>query len=129
MNDIIDNIIKFPGNPKSKITQHLSEEEICDNIENLRFIHIQESIDAVLPMLFNSLSVLGFYPNIDSDPSLYKDGCLIVESIRSFLLKCYSLGHPLQIISTSFFDEDDEGNLKLTDNLSIIINKNADNSN
>lgn len=123
MTAISNNIIQFPKNTSTRMMPPQSVDEIEDNVDNLRFIHIQESLEAVIPIVFNSLAVLGFDPDTDEDPTMVKDGCLIVESIRSFLCKNYKLGHPLQLIAKGFFNEDNEGDMVMVDNLTITMNQ------
>jgi hypothetical protein len=44
-----------------------------------------------------------------------------------FLLKIYSVNHPLQLIAEHLFEQtDDEGNLEVSDKVKLIINRNED---
>jgi len=101
-------------------------EEIVENMADVRNVHIQESLEEVLPMLFDRLSLAGF--NLDEDDTnITKHGALVVEAVRSFLSKVYGMEHPLQIIANNLFETDDEGNLSIANDVTITISNKTDN--
>lgn len=103
--------------------------EIEENLEMMKQYHIQETIATLAPMIFNQLGVAGFdlADDDDEDASLegIKDGAFIVESLRSMMMKHYSIYHPFQDIADQIFstDKEDIGVLKIADSLDIKFKK------
>jgi len=95
-------------------------EEVIENMDDVRQVHIQESLENMMPMLFDRLSLAGFNLD-DEDPNITKHGALVVESVRSFLCRVYGMEHPLQIIANNLFETDDDGNLSIAENIRITI--------
>jgi hypothetical protein len=118
----IDNVIPFPRKRQSPLGEMApqSMEEVEDTVDVVRQAHIQQTLEQVIPMLFDNLALAGFQP---SDEMVFlKDGALIVEAARSFLNKVYGMSHPLQIIADNLFVQlDSEGNLEVSDKVKIII--------
>ena len=117
-----DNVIPFPRRRQSALgeTAPQSMEEVEDTVDIVRQAHIQQTLEQVIPMLFDNLALAGFQP-IDEMVFL-KDGALIVEATRSFLNKVYGTSHPLQLIAENLFVQiDGEGNLEVSDKVKIII--------
>ena len=118
----IVNVIPFPRKRQSALGEMApqSMEEVEDTVDIVRQAHIQQTLEQVIPMLFDNLALAGFQP-IDEMVFL-KDGALIVEAARSFLNKVYGTSHPLQIIAENLFVQiDGEGNLEVSDKVKIII--------
>ena len=121
MTAVANNIIKFPPRDSSRPSPPKTLEEVTDQVDTLKHIHVQESIEVVIPMLFSNLAILGFDPE-ENDYSLIKDGSLIVEAVRSFLNKFYNINHPLQIIADNLFETiDEDGNLEMSNKLTVVI--------
>lgn len=119
---IANNVILFPrsGKTTSGVIPPTSIEEVEDNVSTMKNIHIQEALEHVVPKLFENLAILGFLP--EDETVFIKDGALIVESVRAFLLKLYDMEHPLQLIADSIFVESDEtGGLEVSSKVKIII--------
>jgi hypothetical protein len=118
----IDNVIPFPRKRQSPLGEMApqSMEEVEDTVDVVRQAHIQQTLEQVIPMMFDNLALAGFQP---SDEMVFlKDGALIVEAARSFLNKVYGMSHPLQIIADNLFVQlDSEGNLEVSDKVKIII--------
>jgi len=114
-----NNIVTFPK-LNSKIPP--SEEEVDNNLDYLRFNHINETIEFIAPQLFQDLRSVGF----DFDDDDQKEGAFLIESIRSLLCKHYGAMHPFQEISEKVFEEDDDGDFKIADSLNIIFSKDED---
>lgn len=117
---IANNVILFPQKNDSRYIMPQTIEEVIGNMSDIRDVHIQESLETVVPMLFDKLSLAGFDLD-DENLELAKYGALVVESIRSFLCQSYSIDHPLQIIANNLFVVDSDGNLSLSENLKITI--------
>jgi len=120
MTALANNIIQFPHRGIERQIGPQSLEDVIDSVEVVRQVHIQESLETIVPMLFDKLSLVGFQP--DDEMEYIKDGALIVEAIRSFLSKIYGMNHPLQMIAEHLFEQiDDEGNLEVSDKVKLII--------
>lgn len=121
-----NNIISFPlKNNMRKVEPN----EIENNLTMVKYNHIGETLALVIPLLFNNIELAGF--NIDEDESQsninIKDGALIVESIKSFLLKHYDLYHPFQDISNEVFQETEiENEFKIKPKLEIQFKQDID---
>ena len=124
--DSSNNIVLFPyrDNPRNIMPQTI--EEVIENMDDVRQVHIQESLENMMPMLFDRLSLAGFNLD-DEDPNITKHGALVVEAVRSFLCKVYGMDHPLQIIANNLFEMEDDGNLSIAENVTITISNKTDN--
>ena len=122
----MDNVIKFP---KKNINDRFVPndlEEIEERMEDMKLLHIQETLLPVLQNLFSSLAVAGFEFGLkdeDEDPFL-KDGALVVESLKSMLCKHHNIYHPLSSMAENLFIPNDEepGTYRIPDNISITMN-------
>lgn len=116
--DIANNIIQFPiRNSRAPITI----EQVDENLELVRQIHIQETLELVIPKLFESFSVAGFSADEESNEFL-KHGAMVVEAARSFLCKVSGIEHPIQLIAENMFEQvDSDGTLEVSDKVKIII--------
>lgn len=120
-----NNIVMFPLKEDYRIVPPKSLEEVEENVEMVRYAHIQQAIETVVPMMFDNLSLMGFNPYEETE--FLKDGALIVESIRSFLSKIYNIEHPLQLVSENLFEHTGEdGNLEISQKNKITITQNDD---
>jgi len=117
--DAANNIIVFPG---KNVRGPQTIEEVSDNLDMVRQVYIQETLELVVPRLFESFSVAGFQPDEDDEIQYMKHGAMIVEAARSFLCKVSGLPHPLQLIAENLFDQvDEDGNLEVSDKVKIVI--------
>ena len=90
----------------------------------IRQVHIQETLELVVPKLFENFSMAGFGTD-DESMEFLKDGAMVVEAARSFLCKVSGMSHPLQLIAENMFEQvDAEGNLEVSDKVKIIITPN-----
>jgi hypothetical protein len=116
-----DNVIMFPsrGNPP----QQVSNEKIKVDMKMVKFNHINEALETIIPMLFNNITIAGFdiLPEDEEEDENIKDNALIVESIRSILCKYYGLNHPLQEVAEDFFVRKEEGVLSVTRHLELDL--------
>jgi hypothetical protein len=119
-----NNVIAFPSTKRvdAHVTIPQSLEEVEDAVDIVREAHIQQTLEQVVPMLFDNLSLAGFQPINEND--FLKDGALVVESVRAFMHKLYGMDHPLQYISEHLFEESAEsGLLSVSDGIKITISK------
>lgn len=113
-----NNIIIFP----SKITKYNGPqtlEEVGETIDLVKQFHIQETIETIVPLLFDQLNVAGFMTDED-DEEILKHSAMVVESIRSLLCVIRGINHPLQLIADNLFVQTDDG-LAVSDKVKIII--------
>ena len=77
-------------------------------VMKLQMHHIYDVLWPAVQRLLLSIGNAGF-PDIDNieNEDLKKDVMLVVESLRSVLMKYYDLDHPLQNIAHAFFNEPD----------------------
>lgn len=120
--DVANNVIKFPlHNSRAPITI----EQVDENLDLVRQIHIQETLELVVPKMFESFSVAGFAADDEEAAEFLKHGAMVVEAARSFLCKVSGIDHPLQLIAENMFEQvDDEGTLEVSDKVKIIITPN-----
>jgi len=122
----MDNIIPFPL--KNKMPAPLNLDEVDEKISHVKNHHVNETLQAVVPILFSYLESAGFDFNVDdeddpsSDPNI-KDAAFIVEAIRSILCKYHNMDHPFQQISENIFEPDlsNEGVFSLAKKINITF--------
>lgn len=120
--DAANNIIMFPSK-NLRLPQTI--EEVADTLDLVRQVHIQETLELIVPMLFDNISHSGFNPDDEDENALLKHGAMVVEAVRSFLCKVSGIEHPLQIIAENLFEQvDSEGNLEVSDKVKIVITPN-----
>lgn len=112
----------FPKKHASRETPQQKLEDIQHNVEMMRHYHIQETISHLTPIIFNQLDISGFGLSEDEDDDI-KDGALIVEALRSYMLKYYDMHHPFQIVAENVFipDKSQEGALRIADSLLVDL--------
>lgn len=112
-------IIQFPRMEGSKLPP--SREELENNLDGLRYEHINDTIDFIVPQLFQDLKSVGFEFNEDAT----KFGAFLIEALRSMLCSHYGAMHPFQEIAEEVFQEGEDGDFKIADCLNINFNKQA----
>lgn len=124
MQEIMDNVIKFPRNPNSKFNP-VDESEIEDKMISLKHHHISEALGTIIPNLFVSLDAAGFDFGIEEDEEdIYiRDGAFLVESVRALLCKFHGLEHPFNTLAQEVFTSEgvEPGSLKIVDELNIKL--------
>lgn len=124
-----NNIINFP-NPSLKrrkkiINQHLriNENQILNRTELLRGYHINDTVNTLIPILFNQIELAGFELNPQEEDSNVniKDGTLIIEAVRSLLCKHYGIFHPFQILVEKMIKINEENGFELVNNLKVNL--------
>lgn len=97
-----NNVVLFPF--KENQTPEITIEQIRINKELIRSIHVDETLDEIVPMVFDYIQYMGF--NLSRKKGMTKDITLIVESIKSFLYKYHDMDHPLQKVAEDVFLDD-----------------------
>ena len=116
-----NNVVSFP---KGKtVSRDITLEDIQQNMDMMRHYHIQETIQNLVPMIFNQLDIAGFGLIEDDVDVDIKDGALIVEALRSLMLKHYDMHHPFQQVAEAIFipHPTEEGAYKVVDKLDLEL--------
>ena len=113
-----NNIVQFPIK-KNKYNGPQSSEEVDESMDMVKQFHIQETIETIIPSLFDQLHVAGFQPDED-DENVLKHSAMVVESVRSLLCMLKGIDHPLQMIANNLFIQTSDG-LAVSDKVKIII--------
>lgn len=120
----MSNLIQFPKENKRILENEdipLSVEEIQENMNIIKEINVQETIQTVCPILFQNLSIAGFDINVDDEDESMKDGAFIVEAIKSVLMEQYGLWHPFQNVKNEIFIKNDDCSLRIPDKLDVSL--------
>ena len=120
-----NNVIEFPNKNKLLSGEPKDMIEVTLNVNQIRFNHINETLQAVIPMIFSNIELAGFdfIPDEDDEDPNIKDGALLVECLRSILCKHYNIEHPLQRIAEELFIRQDDDSFILADTLVIDFEK------
>ena len=117
--DAANNVIMFPGK-NARGPQTL--EEVVDSLDMVRQVHIQETLELVVPKIFENFAMAGFSPDEEDEIEFLKHGAMVVEAARSFLCKISGMTHPLQLIAENLFEQvDEDGNLEVSSKVKIVI--------
>lgn len=115
-----NNVVSFP---KRHANPDITLDDIQHNVDMMKHYHIQETIQTLVPIIFNHLDIAGF-GLIEEDVDLdIKDGALIVESLRSLMLKHYDMHHPFQQVAEAIFETHptEEGAFKIVKNINLEL--------
>lgn len=120
-----NNVIEFPNKNKLLSGEPKDMIEVTLNVNQIRFNHINETLQAVIPMIFSNIELAGFdfIPDEDDEDPNIKDGALLVECLRSILCKHYNIEHPLQRVAEELFIRQDDDSFILADTLVIDFEK------
>ena len=121
-----NNVLVFPIERNVRPPQLQTMEEVNEHLELVRQFHIQETIEDIIPILYDQLEMYGFYPDQD-DVQHLRVGALVVESIRAFLCEVKGIDHPLQIIAENMFEQDDNQDIIISDKVKITISSSTSN--
>jgi len=116
-----NNVVSFPKGKSA--SNDITLEDIQHNMDMMRHYHVQETIQNLVPMIFNQLDLAGFGLIEDDVDHDVKDGALIVEALRSLMLKHYDMHHPFQQIADAVFvpHPKEEGAFKIVDKLELEL--------
>jgi hypothetical protein len=90
-------------------------------IDTMKSNHIQETLIAISPMLFERLQTAGFdFADYDSENEL-KYGSFVIEAMHSLLCKYYGLYHPFQKVAEQIFISTDNEDFTIADELNIKL--------
>lgn len=116
-----NNILVFPDRFGNRAAPPPSSpEQVEESVQAIREHHVESALMELIPLLFEGAAAAGFEP--EDEFAMLKDGALVVEALRSFMLKIHGINHPLQLIANAMFTQtDDDGTLEVTDNVKVLI--------
>lgn len=118
-----NNVIEFPRDKMGSPNRLPTAENVKENIDAVKMMHIQETISLIAPLLFQQLSMAGFEIDDEDNEDSYKDSAFLIESLRSILFRYYELDHPFQKISENVFKSEENGLLSVVDTLQLNLKK------
>lgn len=118
-----NNVIQFPSRARSPQAP-ISDLEIATNVSMIKFNHINETLNTIIPMLFNNIEIAGFnvIPEDEESDENMKDGALLVEAVRSLLCKYYEIDHPFQKLADNIFENIGDGTLAMVEKIDMALN-------
>jgi hypothetical protein len=93
------------------------ETSIQAGVKAVKANHVVEALLTIVPMLFNNLEIAGF----SSTATDGLDSTLIIEAIKSLMMKHHGLYHPLQDVAANLFVSADNGEITMADRLDIDL--------
>jgi hypothetical protein len=87
--------------------------------EQVRTLHVQQIVADISGDLFDELAYLGFDIDNSDELDYTKDIAIVVESIRSFIMKLNGNYHPVQELAEDLFEETGDGLLRTLPELQI----------
>ena len=108
--------IKFPKNFKKTVNEDDDVVKTVEDVDNhmfaVRSYHMDEAVTFIADTIFQNLAIAGF--NIDVDnPKSIKDIAMLLESLKSLMMRHYEMTHPIQHIAEIMFEPDDEGTMMM----------------
>ena len=103
--ELTSNIIQFPC---SHNVRPQSIEDVLETVMDVKFCHIEESLEMLMPQIFNQIGMLGFQYGGTEEYNFA--GAMIYASVRSFMMLYHDIEHPFQQIQDKIFyttEEDD----------------------
>jgi hypothetical protein len=123
--EISNNVIQFPSFIKAQ-DKIPTNEVISTGINNIKVNHINETLEILIPLVFNNIDLSGFDVIGEEYNTLnIKNGAMIIESIRSILCYHYGIHHPFQDLADGLFEQNEEGEFKIKQNLTLQIKENG----
>ena len=114
-------VIEFP----KKNMRHVGSEQggpskndIEESVETMKIVHVNETLMALVPMIFERLYAAGFeYP--ETSPEYITHIEFLIETLHSLMLRKYDISHPFQAVADNIFQLDDDGDLTLVEHLEV----------
>ncbi len=121
---VSNNVIMFPGVSKNRPPQTI--EEVIENVNAIREIHIDELADMLTVIFLENMEAAGYDIIGDEDNTSFdKEIAFIVQAIRSLLMKHDGREHPFQDLAKHYFVEESEGMLVFQNTKITGINENS----
>jgi hypothetical protein len=113
-------IISFP------VKNHIKNTRIPPNdvesqhaVDTMKSQHIQETLLAISPMLFERLHAAGFDFSDFKNENELKYGSFLIESMHALLSKYYDLYHPFQTVAEQIFVRTDDEDFTIADEIHL----------
>lgn len=100
------NVVLFPKEKRGTPPQTM--EEVHENLEAVRHIHVEETLQLLTGVIFDNLSMAGFN-FVPEDESYLKDVALTFEAMKSMLYKYHGIDYPMQEFAENIFSLQDDG--------------------
>lgn len=121
---VSNNVIMFPGVSKNRPPQTI--EEVIENVNAIREIHIDELADMLTVIFLENMEAAGYdIIGDENNTSFDKEIAFIVQAIRSLLMKHDGREHPFQDLAKHYFVEESEGMLVFQNTKITGINENS----
>ena len=120
-----NNVINFPKNKKYVSENVLTQEDVILNVASVKYNHVNETLAAVIPMLFSNIEIAGFDLSSfeDEEDIMIKDGTFIVEAVRSILCKYHGIYHPFQDLAEQSLDRCEDDSFLIVDSINVTFKK------
>jgi hypothetical protein len=117
-----NNVISFPKKNVKSENVKIEAEEIQNNLDMMRYYHIQEAILNMAPLIFNQLDIAGFGLADDMEEDV-RDGAFLIEALRAMMFKHYGMYHPFHTLVDHIFEEKltEEGSYKIVDSINLDL--------
>lgn len=115
-----NNIVSFPTTTELPYCPPKSLDEIKENIDLIRQVHVQQTLEILMESIFSQIYLAGFPVDNDDIPSQI-EGAFIAESLRAVLLNLYDIHHPFQKLIKVSFNERKDGMLEIVDEINIWL--------
>lgn len=109
----MSNVVQFPKEKKGSPPQTL--EEVHDNMEIVRHVHVDETMSLLTNVIFDNLALSGFNFTPE-DESYVKDVALAFEALTSMLYKYHRMDYRLQGVADELFTLQDDGTVIFSGN-------------
>jgi hypothetical protein len=121
-------VIEFPKKNMRQVGSEQggpSKDQIEESVETMKFVHVNETLMALIPMIFERLYAAGFdYP--ETSPEYITHIEFLIETLHSLMLRKYDISHPFQTMADNIFTLDSDGDLTLVEHLEIDFHPNND---
>lgn len=107
------NIIRGPW-PTSEGNAATDVVEVQPGVKAVKANHIVETLLCIAPMLFHNLELAGFENNGE-------ESMLVIEAVKSLMMKHHGLYHPLQDVAANLFVTDDTGEVHFAERLELDL--------
>jgi hypothetical protein len=122
-----NNILQFPikHHQHQKQSQIITPDQLIQesalSLEEVKASHIQETLELILPRLFDGIHTAGFhlYDETENGEAYHKDVSFIVEGVISLMSKYYDIQHPFQKLAENLFNEKEEGVYELNKSINL----------
>ena len=114
-----NNVISFP---KSRISQSpQSIEEIYNNLDLLKRLHVDETMLLISSMLLEQLAIVGFDYQQDDENFAAKETVFFFEALQALLMKKYGMDHPFHHLAYKIMLTNEDKTITMRDDVKEVI--------